>query len=203
MKIPIVFFDRAYDNLKFSKVIFNDKAGAVNSLNRIIQEGLTKIAHFAGYSTTSIGKERSEGYREALRNNKIPVREEWIIEGGFEWRDGYESFRKLLTLAALPEIIYTVNDRVALGAYKAAKEAGVKIPEDISIFGFGFHEITDFLDPQLTVINQDPRKIGNAAMKLLLDEIEEKSPPGITVIIDEEFLWKKSVKRKDSFQSLQ
>jgi LacI family transcriptional regulator len=196
MKIPLVFFDRACENLKFSKVIFNDKVGAGNSLDRIIQEGYTRIAHFAGYSTTSVGKERSDGYRDALRKNKIPVREEWIIEGGFEWRDGYESFRKLHHSGTLPEVIFTVNDRVALGAYKAAKEAGVKIPEDISIFGFGFSEITDFLDPQLTVINQDPRKIGNAAMKLLLEEIQEKSPPGSTVIIDEEFLWRKSVKRK-------
>jgi LacI family transcriptional regulator len=196
MKIPLVFFDRACDNLKFSRVIFNDKAGAVNSLNRIIQEGYTKIAHFAGFSATSIGKERVEGFTEALRKNKIPIRNEWIIEGGFELKDGYESFRKLNSSGILPEIIFAVNDRVALGAYKGAKEAGLRIPEDIGIFGFGFNEITDFLDPQLTVINQDPRKIGNAAMKLLLDEIGEKSPPGNTVIIDEEFLWKKSVKRK-------
>jgi LacI family transcriptional regulator len=196
MKIPIVFFDRACENLKSSKVIFNDKAGAVNSLNRIIQEGYTQIAHFAGYSSTSVGKERAEGYTEALRKNKIPVRKEWIIEGGFEWRDGYESFTKLNSSGILPEIIFTVNDRVALGAYKGAKEAGLRIPEDIGIYGFGFSELTDFMDPPLTVINQDPRKIGNSAMKVLLDEIEEKSPPGSTVIIDEEFLWKKSVKRK-------
>jgi LacI family transcriptional regulator len=196
MKIPLVFFDRACERLTFSKVIFNDKVGAGNSLDRIIQEGYTRIAHFAGYSTTSVGKERADGYRNALMENKIPLRNEWIIEGGFEWKDGHESFRKLYNSGILPEVIFTVNDRVALGAYKAAKEAGLKIPEDIGIFGFGFHEITDFLDPPLTVINQDPRKIGNIAMKLLLDEIGEKSPPGSKVIIDEEFLWKKSVKKK-------
>jgi LacI family transcriptional regulator len=196
MKIPLVFFDRACERLKFSRVIFNDKVGAGNSLEKIIQEGYTRIVHFAGYSTTSVGKGRADGYRNALSENNIPLRNEWIIEGGFEWRDGYESFRKLYNSGTLPEVIFTVNDRVALGAYKAAKEAGVKIPEDIGIFGFGFHEITDFLDPQLTVINQDPRKIGNAAMKLLLEEIQEKSPPGSTVIIDEEFLWKKSVQKK-------
>jgi LacI family transcriptional regulator len=197
MKIPLVFFDRAFEKLKFSKVIFNDKAGAVNSVNRIIREGYTRIAHFAGYSTTSIGKIRADGFRDALRENNIPVREEWIIEGGFELKDGYESFRKLNGLSILPEVIFTVNDRVALGTYMAAKEAGLRIPEDISLFGFGFSEITDFLDPQLSVINQDPRKIGHAAMKLLLDEIEEKSVKGTTLILEEEFLWKKSVKRKE------
>lgn len=197
MNIPLVFFDRAFDNLKFSRVVFNDKLGAENSLNRIIQEGYTKIAKFAGYSNTNIGKDRLEGFKEALLKNKIPIRTDWIIEGGFEVKDGYESFKKLNKLGNLPEIIFTVNDRVALGAYKAAKEAGLRIPEDIGIFGFGFSEITDFFDPQLTLINQDPRRLGYEACKLLIDEIEKKIPTGQNIIyIEEEFLWRKSVKRK-------
>jgi LacI family transcriptional regulator len=197
MKIPLVFFDRAFENLKFSRVIFHDRLGAVNSLNHIIREGYTRIANFAGYSNTNIGKERTEGFVEALSKNKIPVRREWIIESGFELKDGYESFKKLNNMGNLPEVIYAVNDRVALGAYKAAKEAGLRIPEDIGIFGFGFHEITDFFDPQLTLINQDPRKLGVEAIKLLINEIEHKVKSGQNkLLIEEEFLWKKSVKRK-------
>jgi LacI family transcriptional regulator len=197
MKIPLVFFDRAFENLKFSRVAFNDKPGAVNSLNRIIQEGYTRIANFAGYSNTNIGRERTEGYIKALSKNKIPIRKEWILESGFELKDGYESFKKLNSSGNLPEVIFTVNDRVALGAYKAAKEAGLRIPEDIGIFGFGFNEITDFFDPQLTVINQDPRKIGLEAIKLLINEIEKKTKSGHSkIFIEEEFLWRKSVKRK-------
>lgn len=195
MKIPLVFFDRAFENLKFSRVTFNDKPGAVNSLNRIIGQGYSKIANFAGYSSTNIGKQRKEGYIQALMQNKIPVRKEWIIEAGFELKDGYESFRKLNSSGSLPEIIFTVNDRVAIGAYKAAKEAGLRIPEDVGIFGFGFYEITDFFDPQLTVINQDPRKMGLEAIKLLINEIETGSKSKTTeILIDEEFLWRKSVK---------
>ena len=160
MKIPLVFFDRAFENMKFSRVVFNDKLGATNSINHILREGYTKIANFAGYSSTNIGKERTEGYIESLLKNEIPIRKEWTLESGFELKDGYESFKKLNSSGNIPEVIFTVNDRVALGAYKAAKEAGLRIPEDIGIFGFGFNEITDFFDPQLTVINQDPRKNG-------------------------------------------
>jgi LacI family transcriptional regulator len=185
MNIPLVFFDRAFDDLKFSRVVFNDKQGAENSLNRIIQEGNTKIGNFAGYSKTNIGKYRADGFLEALRKNKIPVKKEWIIEAGFEVKDGYESFKKLNTLGELPEIIFTVNDRVALGAYKAA------------IFGYGFEEITDFFDPQLSVINQNPRKMGLESCRLLIDEIEQKIQVGRNIIyLEEEFLWRKSVKRK-------
>jgi LacI family transcriptional regulator len=197
MKIPLVFFDRSFENLKFSTVAFNDKQGASISLNRIIQEGYTKIANFAGYLKTSIGKKRNEGFIEALSKNKIPLRKEWILEGGFELEDGYKSFKKLNSSGILPEVIFTVNDRVALGAYKAAKEAGLRIPEDIGIFGYGFSEITDFFDPQYTVINQDPRKLGLEAIKLIINEIENESQRGQgKILIEEEFLWRKSVKRK-------
>lgn len=197
MNIPLVFFDRAFENMKFSSVVFNDKPGAANSLNRLVLEGYTKIANLSGYSKTNIGKERLEGFMESLVKNKIQIRKEWIIEGGFELKDGYESFKKLNISGHLPEVVFTVNDRVALGAYKAAKEAGLRIPEDIGILGYGFNEITDFFDPQLTVINQDPRKMGLEACKLLINEIEKKIKNGKNKIyIEEEFLWRKSVKRK-------
>jgi LacI family transcriptional regulator len=196
MKIPLVFYDRAFENMKFSRVIFDDKTGAVNSLNRVMQEGYTKIAFFSGFSTTNIGNKRTAGFIEALNKNKIPVRKKWILEAGFELNDGYSSFKKLNSSGNLPEIIFTVNDRVALGAYKAAMEAGLRIPEDIGIFGYGFNEITDFFNPQLTVINQNPRKLGQEAIKLLISEIENKTNKKKTILtIDEEFLWRGSVKR--------
>ncbi len=197
MKIPLVFFDRAFENLKFSRVVFNDKPGAKVSLERIIREGYTRIGHFAGYSETNIGKLRNEGFVETLSKNKLRVRKEWIIKGGFELKDGYDSFKKLYGSGSLPEIIFTVNDRVALGVYKAAKEAGLRIPEDIGIFGYGFSEITDFFDPQLTVINQDPRKMGFEAARLLIREVEGVTKKGQSkIFIEEEFLWRKSVKLK-------
>jgi LacI family transcriptional regulator len=197
MKIPLVFFDRAFENMNFSKVIFDDKAGAAVSLNNIIQEGYTKIAHLAGFSNTNIGRQRSEGFIETLTKNNIRVNKEWIIESGFEFKDGYESFRKIITSGNLPEVVFAVNDRVSLGAYKAAKEAGIRIPEDVSILAYGFSEITDFFDPQLTLINQDPRRMGLESVKLLIEEIENfKRPKAKTILIDEEFLWRKSVKRK-------
>jgi LacI family transcriptional regulator len=196
MKIPLVFFDRAFEALKFSRVLFNDKPGAENAMNRLINEGSTRFAHFAGYQTTNIGKKRLEGYYDAILKNKLVLREDLIIEGGFDIKDGFDSFKILESAGNLPEVIFTVNDRVALGAYKAAKEAGLRIPEDIGIFGYGFSEITDFFDPQLTVINQDPRQMGLEAARLLISEIENEAKGGKTqILIEEEFLWRKSVKR--------
>jgi LacI family transcriptional regulator len=197
MKIPTVFFDRAFKHLGFSTVVFNDRKGAVDALDQVILSGYTRIAHFAGYSKTNIGNDRSEGYREALKKHKLPVQRKWILEGGFEVKDGYNSFMKLVKQGDLPEIIFAVNDRVALGAYKAARASGLKIATDIGIMAYGFSETAEMLHPTLTIINQDPRKMGQIAVETLFEEINTKTKyKPKKVLIEEEFLWKNSVVRR-------
>ncbi len=198
MKIPMVFFDRAFEKMGFPVVVFDDKAGALNALDQVIGSGYTRIAHFAGYSSVNIGKRRAEGYKSALRKHRLPLRKNWILEGGFEFKDGYDSFIKMFQLKELPELVFTVNDRVALGAYKAANECGIKIPSEIGIFGYGFNETTDMFQPPFTVINQDPRKMGYQAVALLFDMIDKKtnSKPA-DIKIGEDFLWKNSILTKE------
>lgn len=197
LKIPLVFFDRQLDGSDFPSVIFDDKNGAVSTINQIVSEGYSKIAHLAGYSNVSIGKERKNGYITALANNGIDVNPDWIIEGGFEIKDGYNAFKKLFESNKLPEIIFTVNDRVALGVYKAAAECGLRIPDDIGVVGFGFKETAESFSPSLSIINQDPRNIGNTAIDLLINLInEEESNSNNKIVINEEFLWNDSIKRK-------
>jgi LacI family transcriptional regulator len=198
MGIPMVFFDRAFEKIGFPVVEFDDRSGALDALVRVIGAGYTRIAHFAGYSSVNIGKQRTEGYKAALRKLRLPVRRKWIIVGGFELKDGYDSFMQLFQQGELPEIVFTVNDRVALGAYKAASECGIKIPSEMGFFGYGFCETTDMFQPPLTVINQDPRKMGKLAIALLFDMIDKTvhgKPADIK--ISEEFLWKKSILDKE------
>jgi LacI family transcriptional regulator len=195
MKIPLVFFDRVVALHGFSSVVYNDREGAISALDMIIEAGFKKIAHFAGYTAINIGKERYKGYVESLDKHGIIFRKEWVIEGGYELNDGRSAFKKLLSLGDMPEIIFAVNDRVALGAYIEAGEAGLKIPADIGVMGYGFFETTDMFNPPLAVINQDPREMGRLSVKALIDEINNNSGgKPVRIKIDEEFLWRKSVK---------
>jgi len=197
VKIPLVFFDRAIKDMNFSYVAFNDKIATLEALNQLISRGYTNIAHFAGYSSTSIGSERCNGYREALINNGIPIREEWIIEGGYEIDDGIRAFEKLWATGKLPEIILAVNDRVASGAYKAIRKTGLIIPDDIGILGYGFSDTAHLFSPTLSIINQDPRKMGRIAANLLIDEIQgisQNSPTEILIEVD--FQWNTSILKR-------
>jgi len=193
---PLVFFDRVLDDIGFSTIVFNDRQGTIDALDEVIGAGYTKIAHFAGYNSVSIGRERCEGYKTALRKNGIQVKDEWILEAGFEVEDGYQSFMKLFESGNLPEIILAVTDRVALGAYKAIRKSGLDIPGDIGIIGYGFSETAQLFSPSLTIINQDPRKMGLIAVNTLIDEILDGPLPNtLSIVIEEDFQWKTSVLR--------
>jgi LacI family transcriptional regulator len=195
--IPLVFFDMAIKNIGFSYVVFDDNRGTTDAINQVINKGYKKIAHFAGYGNINIGKERRNSYQAALKRNKIPAKKEWIIEGGYEIEDGYKAFERLYSTKNLPEVILAVNDRVALGAYRAINKIGLKIPDDISIIGYGFSETAQLYNPTLSIINQDPRKMGRISANLLIDEIlgvSTKSPSEI--LIDENFLWNNSISKK-------
>lgn len=197
LNIPLVFFDRQFEGLDFPSITFDDRNGAILALENIIDEGYTKIAHIAGYSNVSIGKERSEGFKQALKNKGIEVNPDWVLEGGFGIIDGYNAFMKLFHANNLPEVIFTVNDRAALGAYHAAKEIGIRIPEDIGIAAFGFNEIAETFTPPLSIVNQNPRGLGLAAATMILKVIENNNSVKKTQItIEEEFLWNNSILKK-------
>lgn len=199
LEIPLIFFDRQFEGLNFPSITFDDRNGAIAALHKIIDDGYTKIAHIAGYLNVSVGKERYLGFKEALNSKGIQINPQWVIEGGFEVADGYNAFMKLYDSKNLPEIIFAVNDRTALGVYHAAKKVGVRIPEDIGIAAFGFNEVAQTFTPSLAIINQNPREIGLNAANILIEEMKNKnSKKNIQhVVIGEEFLWNASILRQN------
>ncbi len=175
MNIPLVFFDRAIEDIGFSSVGIDDRKAAAELVEYAIACGYWNIAHLAGSQAIAIGRERYAGYRDALEKHRIPVRKEWVITGGFDKNSGYNGFKTLLEQGKLPDIIFAANDRIAQGAYKAIKEAGLKIPEDIGVIGLGHSEFAEILSPPLTIVDSSPDVLGRRAMELLVSEMAD--PP--------------------------
>jgi LacI family transcriptional regulator len=199
LDIPLVFFDRLVEGLEFNSVTFDDTGGAVAAMKAVLDEGYRKIAHIAGFANTSIGRNRQLGYAEALQITGLDMDPHWCIEGGFEVEDGYNAFMKLYHSNNLPEIILAVNDRAALGVYRAAREVHLSIPHDIGVVAFGFNETAQSFTPTLSVINQDPRKLGKAAADLLVATIDSRQEKtGQRVILEEEFIWNDSLRSRNN-----
>jgi LacI family transcriptional regulator len=172
-KTPMVFFDRAIEGLGFSSVGIDDRLAAATVVEYAIQCGYKKIAHLAGSQKIAIGRDRCAGYLDMLKKYNIPVRNDWIIEGGFDRNSGYTGFKKLYKRDDCPEVIFAANDGIAMGAYKAIKEKGMRIPDDFGVIALGHADFAEIVSPSLTVSASPPVILGKTAMDLLAKEIEE------------------------------
>lgn len=164
---PLVFFDRAFPDLNMPFVGIDDREAAFTLVDHLIRSGYHEIGHLAGSQAISLGQERYKGYVDALSAHNIPVRQGWIIEGGFSKKDGYEGMKKFFEMGSFPQAVFTANDRLAQGAYQAIREAGLFIPEDIGIAALGHAEFAELLSPSLTIIHAPPEKLGARAMEIL------------------------------------
>lgn len=173
MGIPLLFMDRCLQLSGFSTVTVDDQKGAFLAIEHAIKLGYKKIGHLAGYRDINIGNRRYQGFVDAMKKYNIPIHSQWIIERGFGKKDGYLSFMELYERGNLPEFLFTVTYPVALGVYTAAHELGVRIPEDIDIICFGNSDIHQFITPPLSCVDQSTSKLGQKAVDLILNEINE------------------------------
>jgi LacI family transcriptional regulator len=170
--LPIVFFDRVLSDINTSKVIQDDYQGAYNATAHLIQQGFTKIAHLAGPKNLEIAQQRMKGYIDALSQNNIPFKKNYIIHSGMTQEDGIRDVSKILAVKPLPDAIFAANDRKAIGAMLALKRYGYKIPQHIGVVGFLNAPISEVVTPSLTTVEQAAYEIGAKSCQLLLDHIK-------------------------------
>jgi LacI family transcriptional regulator len=172
--IQLVFIDRIPAMKNINTVTVDDRGGAFKGIEHAIKLGYKKIAHFSGSREINIGRERLEGFLAAMKKHRIPVNDDWVVETGFSEKGGYEAFMKLYYDKNLPDFIFTVTYPVALGVYAAAREVGLRIPEDIDIICFGNAQVQNFLSPPLSCIDQPTNLLAEHSMQLLMENIDSK-----------------------------
>ncbi len=200
--VPIVFYDRMYQSPTSSKVIVDDYAGAKEAVQHLIDQGCKKIAHLEAAPNLIISIDRLKGYEDALRENKMEVKKEYIVEcysGTFE--EGKKATRKLLSLPDPPDAIFANNDPMAMGAMMAIKEKGLKIPQDIALVGFSNWFFGELLDPSLTTVDQPGFEMGQEAARLLIRHIEMKDKEITEPVTETKILKTKLVIRNSSLKS--
>ncbi len=167
----LVFFDRIIESLGCSSVVCDDYQGCYNLVSYVIAKGYTKIGYIAGYSGISIGRERRRGFEQALRDHKIFLDPNWIVEGGFDQSDGYAGMMKLYKKGALPQLLCTVTFAAALGVLSAIHELGLSIPRDLDVISFGDSGYNALMKPALTAAHLDAKMIGRKAVSLLIEQL--------------------------------
>ncbi len=170
---PVVFFDRACDEIETDKVIVDDFEGAFNAVDYLIKTGCRRIAHYAGPQHLQIAYQRKRGYISALEKNGIKVDEDIVFQCD-TYEDAMETTRILMSKSRIPDAIFTVNDMTAVGTLNALKSMGFKVPKDVSIVGFTDGLVSSITDPLLTTVSQHGFEIGKKATEILIKRINDE-----------------------------
>jgi LacI family transcriptional regulator len=170
--IPLVLVDSYNDDPRCHNIRIDDVYGAYLALNYLLDQGHRDIAFFCGsLRDNGVMKKRLDGYRQALEERGIPYDEKKIIEGNIDFENGGKLARRLLEAKLAVSAVFAAADILAIGAIKAFCDAGLRVPQDLSIMGFDDLQISRYVCPGLTTVRQDISHKGRKAMELLLEHI--------------------------------
>lgn len=175
--IPFVIVDPAGDpSPDVPSVGSANWAGGLMATRHLIELGHRRVAAITGPEDMMCSLARVDGYRSAMNAAGLPIDPAWIRFGDFHTSGGEANARVLLGLAEAPTAIFAGSDLQAVGAIAAAREAGLSVPEDVSIVGYDDIALSRWMSPQLTTVHQPLRRMGEEATRLALRMADGEQP---------------------------
>jgi DNA-binding LacI/PurR family transcriptional regulator len=159
-------------DLEVSALDSDQTGGSTQAVRHLLEAGHRTVHHISGASDSFFAARRAETWRQVLEAEGRPVPE--VMPGDWTARSGYLATQRLLETgspADRPTAIFAANDQMALGAYRALRDAGLRVPEDVSVVGFDdIEEAADF-DPPLSTVAQDWDLLGREVLRVANESI--------------------------------
>lgn len=193
---PVVYcncFGKQVNNMNVS---YNNMDAAYRITRQLIGFGHTSIGLITGRMDTYPAIERYKGYKKALLEYNITLNHEYVVNGAWGYHKGKEAAAKLFHLDNPPTAIFAMNDNMAIGVYEAALEYGIRIPEDISVFGFDNAETSKYIRPRMSTVNIPLKEIGIKSTEMLIKQIEGDNIPHTQILLPCEIVLRSSVIKK-------
>ncbi len=168
---PTVLLNCYTTDTHVPSVVPGDLSAVMKATLSLIEAGHTRIAYIGGEDSIEASRERLKGYRRALTMHDIPVDNHLIVKGRWTIQGGYAAFKKLQALDEPPTAICCFCDRIAMGVYEAAKEIGLKIPDDLSVIGFDNESYSGDMLPPLTTMELPHADMARYAVEKLAEMI--------------------------------
>ena len=168
--VPVVLIDRFYKDSKLSYVTTNNYQGGLEATRYLISNGHTRIACIKGVQSSIPGQERVKGFLDAMNESGFPT-DGMIVGNEYSISCGYMETKLLLDRDRQPTAIFALGNTIAMGALKAIREHGLKIPDDISLITFDNNVYLDFIDPVITRVSQPVDTMTSLAVKILVEKI--------------------------------
>ncbi|MEZ0537828.1 LacI family DNA-binding transcriptional regulator [Caldicellulosiruptoraceae bacterium PP1] len=192
LHVPLVLACEYIKENNISTVSIDNIKAAFAGTKHLIDLGHRRIAFINGPKKIILSQDRLEGFIKACKEHKIPINNGFIINGDFSIESGYQIMNNLLEMNKKPTAVFSANDQMAVGAIKAIKDKGLKVPDHIAIVGFDDIPLSTVIEPQLTTISQPKYEIGKQAMQLLIEKIEEKNYKNKQIILPHNLIIRKS-----------
>ena len=170
--IPVVQLDRTLQGLPTDAVLVNNADASYAAVSHLIVKGHRRIAIISGPKSVFSAKERQIGYLRALSDHNILYDDELVISQQNDFATGYLGYETLMQLQDKPTAVFTTNHNITMGFLTAAHEQGLRIPEDVDIFGFDCVDICSMMQPPLPVVHQPEAEIGALAASYLIQRLE-------------------------------
>ncbi|WP_339451122.1 LacI family DNA-binding transcriptional regulator [Pseudomonas sp. EA_5y_Pfl2_R50] len=170
VKTPMVIVDRGLEGVDADLVRIDHEYGAYLATRHLLELGHRDIATIGGPATTSVAQMRQAGYRRALQEAGIEVREARMLESDFTSTGGYNAASILLEVNP-PSAIFAGNDMIGIGVLRAAAERNVRVPSELSVIGFDDIQMSRYVYPALTTVGQSILQLGEMAAEVLLRRI--------------------------------
>jgi DNA-binding LacI/PurR family transcriptional regulator len=180
-EFPVVL-QGALPGVAVPSVDVDNIAGARGAVEHLLSLGHTRIACITNAPLVyTAAQDRLEGYRQALTTAGIEVRPEWIAEAAFDAPSGHAAMAALLKGTTF-DAVFVASDVVALGAIAGLREAGRRVPDDVSVVGFDDIPLAAYFDPPLTTVRLPAYELGQAAGRALLERIADRAIPERTLL---------------------
>ena len=173
--IPLVFFDRVLDGTDVNSVVIDDREGGYQCTKHLLAQGCRRIAQFGGPQHLNIYKHRRQGYFDALLEAGLPLDEELVYYCDMTLEDGAAGMQHMLRLPQPPDAVFSASDFSVVGALQEIKRHGLRVPQDVALVGFSNETFTSLTEPTLTSVDQCCEQMGQSAMRLFLEILEEGS----------------------------
>lgn len=173
--ISVVVLDRRVPTVRVDVVRCDSEGGAYQLVRHALSLGHQRIAALTGPSNVSSAQDRVTGYRRALSDTGVEIIEDLIYYGEFVQASGYQMAQRALMALPKPTALFAANNFIAIGAWRAVRDAGLSIPEDITLIAFDDLPPSLIVEPFLTVAAQPGYEMGKQATDLLLASLAEKT----------------------------
>jgi LacI family transcriptional regulator, repressor for deo operon, udp, cdd, tsx, nupC, and nupG len=171
-RYPVVLTSDFIEGLNVPTVAIDNISSSREAVEHLLQLGHRRVGMITGPLNSLLSRDRLKGYRQALLANEIAIESVLIQEGDHSYDSGYNQMNKFLALDDQPTAIFAANDSMAMGAVKAVKAQGLRVPEDVAVVGFDNIQFSEIFEPALTTIAQPLIEMGKRSMELLLKQIK-------------------------------